>query len=426
MIASSYVQSLPTKATTGIIVKEAEKHMKWQLHAATKRHKVAIPRAADILCGTGLEKHHPGNEHFKRFVSHFVDSYAQAPSKGHKMIITKTILDLLIAKGARFLKKTPIHQYWYVADNKVARDKIGHFLRLNLPKDGNTRMPVLSARMSQGAVEQQAIQSIASSSTSSCKEQGTTPSSLLEPTSAPSRMSTTPLASFLGTSDFALPQYLRSDVEINDRISSIWTNTVVACPSADSKGKGDKYSPVLDSNMSNQVVLVGRTAILGSSMCGRDATTTTTAPCSLVSSDDYTNFMFSMTKFDQYSKKPQPTMANSFKENNRKVAPIATSIDATQMLLQDSEQTCDTLGASSLIKNGLDATLEGNTVPSDDFSSICANLQISQLPCSSRGTNVTNTKMNNFKSKKENSESSLLDSEILDLFGAYELVAQLD
>lgn len=45
------------------------------------------------------------------------------------MQITKTILDLLLESGARFLKKCPIQQYWYVAKAKVGRDKIGHFLR---------------------------------------------------------------------------------------------------------------------------------------------------------------------------------------------------------------------------------------------------------------------------------------------------------
>lgn len=103
---------------------------------------VVTPTAVDVMCGTGHEKHHAGNDLFKRIVSQFIDPYADASTKKDKMQITKTILDLLTQRGIRFLKKEAQSDSWYVAEPKVARDKVGHFLRLHAPKNYGGQQPM--------------------------------------------------------------------------------------------------------------------------------------------------------------------------------------------------------------------------------------------------------------------------------------------
>jgi hypothetical protein len=86
--------------------------------------------------------HQPGNEAFLSSMQKYVDQYSRAASKKEKMRVSKAAYDELTMAGVRFLKKHPIYQYWYVADQKVGRDKIGHFLRQrrqkNLDNDDNT------------------------------------------------------------------------------------------------------------------------------------------------------------------------------------------------------------------------------------------------------------------------------------------------
>jgi hypothetical protein len=120
----------------------------------------AVPTSNDILCGTGHERNHPGNSLFKRAVFPFVGAYAKAELKAEKMSIVKRIVNLLSDKGMRFLKKSSVYKYWYVASQKVGRDKIGHFLRLHHPtKSAIVPMAVLSSSLLpssvSGALQQQ-------------------------------------------------------------------------------------------------------------------------------------------------------------------------------------------------------------------------------------------------------------------------------
>jgi hypothetical protein len=88
------------------------------------------PTPFDVLCGSGIERvNQPGNELFTVCVLKYVEQYTNALTKKRKMLISKTAFDELTELGVRFLKKHPSHQYWYVADQKVGRDRIGHFLR---------------------------------------------------------------------------------------------------------------------------------------------------------------------------------------------------------------------------------------------------------------------------------------------------------
>ena len=104
------------------------------------------PTSLDVLCGTGMERiNHWGNELFATVVLKYVEKYERAQSKREKMAISKGALDELASKGVRFLKKHPVRQCWYVADSKVGRDRIGHFLRDHLSK--TTQMDALRDNM---------------------------------------------------------------------------------------------------------------------------------------------------------------------------------------------------------------------------------------------------------------------------------------
>jgi hypothetical protein len=135
------------------------------------RERVDVPTSIDVMCGTGHEKNHSGNELFKLIVSQYVQQYSNAQSKKQKMQITQLILSRLCASGVRFLKKEcSVYQSWYVAEPKVARDKIGHFLRLHLAE---------SARASTQKCAAAARRQITSSSSSSLSSLPSSRSSIL-------------------------------------------------------------------------------------------------------------------------------------------------------------------------------------------------------------------------------------------------------
>ena len=93
------------------------------------------PTSLDVLCGFGNEMaNHLGNKRFYRTVSNYVEHYILADSRKQKMQATKAALDELTISGVRFLKKHRVHQHWYVAGQRVGRDKIGYFFREHLVK----------------------------------------------------------------------------------------------------------------------------------------------------------------------------------------------------------------------------------------------------------------------------------------------------
>jgi hypothetical protein len=112
---------------------DAETHARSRSTAKDEEQAPAgvVPTSADILCGTGHEKKHSGNHLFRLVLCPFVDAYANAQSKVDKIYIVRRIVNLLFLKKMRFLKKSSNFNCWYVASQKVGRDKIGHFLRFH-------------------------------------------------------------------------------------------------------------------------------------------------------------------------------------------------------------------------------------------------------------------------------------------------------
>jgi hypothetical protein len=116
------------------------------------------PKPFDVLCGTGIETaNQPGNELFAGCVLKYVEPYAHAESKKEKMQISKAAMDELVQSGVRFLKKHPVYQHWYVADEKVGRDRIGHFLRHHA---GPKRQKLGSTSRDKGIIELPALPDI--------------------------------------------------------------------------------------------------------------------------------------------------------------------------------------------------------------------------------------------------------------------------
>lgn len=109
-----------------------------ELSAGHEGMVVLCPTSIDVMCGAGHEKNYSGNELFKISILQYVEQYSAAQSKKIKMDITKTILDRLNKSGVRFLKKVKADKYWYVVSSKIARDKIGHCLRVRLSKTPKT------------------------------------------------------------------------------------------------------------------------------------------------------------------------------------------------------------------------------------------------------------------------------------------------
>lgn len=92
----------------------------------------ADPTDEDVLCGSGrVVIEHPGNIRFQRLVSQKYPNYIEADSKNSKTRVTTEALFEVLSTGARFLKKHPIYNLWYIClkQKKVGRDKISHLLR---------------------------------------------------------------------------------------------------------------------------------------------------------------------------------------------------------------------------------------------------------------------------------------------------------
>ena len=94
------------------------------------------PTYLDVLCGTSIERFTQlGNELFLSTVLAYVDYYVRASSKKEKMKVSKMIYDCLTKSGVRFLKKgIGDDRHWYLASEKVGRDRIGHSLRQHASK----------------------------------------------------------------------------------------------------------------------------------------------------------------------------------------------------------------------------------------------------------------------------------------------------
>lgn len=92
---------------------------------------VFFPEELDIICGSGKSvSNHPGNRRFRLIVMKYCNQYYVATTKAQKMKVNRHVMEELKLSGStRFLKKDPIFEKFYIATNRVGRDKISHCLR---------------------------------------------------------------------------------------------------------------------------------------------------------------------------------------------------------------------------------------------------------------------------------------------------------
>lgn len=88
-----------------------------------------VPRAADVLCGRGkMCFHHEGNDSFRMLIAEHVDTYKMAPTKKLKMQVVACVVDLVVARGGRFMIQNKDGS-WVDGGRKQGKKKTGHAMR---------------------------------------------------------------------------------------------------------------------------------------------------------------------------------------------------------------------------------------------------------------------------------------------------------
>lgn len=82
----------------------------------------------DVICGRNkFAFDNIGNRRFRVLIALAHDKYANAPSRAHKSIVIKDIVDSVHNGGGRFLQRLGCS--WVELDEKQTHDKVGHALR---------------------------------------------------------------------------------------------------------------------------------------------------------------------------------------------------------------------------------------------------------------------------------------------------------
>ena len=113
-----------------------------------------LPTEIDVICGSGNDiSQHPGNIRFRLILANHYQQYSEAATRTEKVKVTRAAYDEVIRPGARFLKKDPIFQKWFLASPKVGRDKISYTLRGASSKVGRDKIshPFREIRMANQA-----------------------------------------------------------------------------------------------------------------------------------------------------------------------------------------------------------------------------------------------------------------------------------
>lgn len=127
---------------------------------------ITTPTSHDVLCGSGSQVNgHTGNQLFRKTLRARHAMYANAITKPQKMRVTKLVFDELVHAGARFLKKDPIFDRWYLVGAKGARDKISHCLRRMQPpgEEPDEEQPGAAPEVAEAAAESPRIERVPSS-----------------------------------------------------------------------------------------------------------------------------------------------------------------------------------------------------------------------------------------------------------------------
>jgi hypothetical protein len=95
-----------------------------------QQQEMITPTDTDILCGRGRAfRQHPGNKVFNKTIRHNLQRYVNAPKKMDKSIVVATVVRLLRASGARFLKQDKKSKGFYEVAADQVHGKTGHAIR---------------------------------------------------------------------------------------------------------------------------------------------------------------------------------------------------------------------------------------------------------------------------------------------------------
>lgn len=93
-----------------------------------KHDRVNILGFYDVICGRHKAAFdNIGNRRFRVLVALAHEKYANAPTRAHKSIVIKDIVDSVHNGGGRFLQRLGCD--WVELDDKQTHDKVGHALR---------------------------------------------------------------------------------------------------------------------------------------------------------------------------------------------------------------------------------------------------------------------------------------------------------
>jgi hypothetical protein len=96
---------------------------------STDELRIDLPRQVDVLCGRGkICFHHEGNDKFRTLIAEHADTYQMAPTKKAKMQVIMLIVDIVIARGGRFLINNK-DGTWADGGRKQGKKKTGHAFR---------------------------------------------------------------------------------------------------------------------------------------------------------------------------------------------------------------------------------------------------------------------------------------------------------
>jgi len=93
---------------------------------------VENPRSIDVLCGRGkICFDHKGNDGFRELIAKYADPYRTSSTKKAKMQVIMNVVNIVTAKGGRFLvkNKEEVDQPWVDGGIKQGKKKTGHALR---------------------------------------------------------------------------------------------------------------------------------------------------------------------------------------------------------------------------------------------------------------------------------------------------------
>ena len=87
------------------------------------------PKSVDVLCGRGkICFHHEGNDRFRMLIAEHANTYKMAPSKKSKMQAVMLTIDIVIARGGRFLIRS-MDGSWVDGGKKQGKKKTGRAFR---------------------------------------------------------------------------------------------------------------------------------------------------------------------------------------------------------------------------------------------------------------------------------------------------------